>query len=72
MEMFPFGRKRRLKKSMVKSMQKVPVFCNCRMPEMGERMIECTTCKQWFHVACVNAFSSVLDSSDAWFCSSCL
>ena len=43
-------RKRRSKKSMVKSMQKVPLFCNCRMPEMGERMIECTTCKQWFHV----------------------
>ena len=30
------------------------------------------TCKQWFHVTCVNACSSVVDSSDAWFCSSCL
>ena len=44
MEMFPFARKRRSKKSMVKSIQTVPVFCNCRMPEMGECMIECTMC----------------------------
>ena len=32
MGMFPFGRKRRSKKSMVKSIQKVPLFCNCGMP----------------------------------------
>ena len=49
MKMFPFARERS-KKSMVKSPQKVPVLGNCRIPEIGECMIECTTCKQWFHV----------------------
>ena len=71
MQMFPLTRKRRLKKSMVKSVQRVPVFCNCRMPAMGECMIECSTCKEWYHVSCVNASSTVLDSSISWFCKSC-
>ena len=72
MEMFPVARKRRPKKSRVKSIQQVPVFCSCRMPEMGECMTECTNCKQWYHVFCVNACPTVLNSSASWFCKSCL
>jgi len=71
MELFPYIRQRRSKKTMVRSTQKVPVYCTCRMPEMGERMVECTTCKQWYHVACVNISVSVLDSSASWFCCRC-
>ena len=52
MEMFPFIRQRRSKKTTVRSIQKVLVYCTCRVPEMGEHMVECTTCKQRYHVAC--------------------
>ena len=71
MEMFPVVRQRRLRKKMIRSTQKVPVFCKCRMPVMGERMVECTTCKQWYHVSCVSVLPAVLDSSASWFCNSC-
>ena len=55
MRMFPVIRKRRVKKSAVKSTEQVPVYCKCRMPELpGERMIECTDCKEWYHLdSCV-------------------
>ena len=72
MGMFPVAQKRRPKKSRVKSIQQVPVFCSCRMPEIGECMIECTNCKQWYHVSCVNACTTVLNCSASWFCKSCL
>ena len=40
---FPLGRFR--------SIEKVPVFCLCRMPEIdGLPMIECGICQEWFHI----------------------
>ena len=51
MEMFPVSRKRRMKKSLVKSTEEIPVYCKCRMPELpGDHMIECTACKEWYHL----------------------
>ncbi len=29
------------------------IFCHCRMPELnGVKMIECTSCLEWYHVFC--------------------
>ena len=76
MEMFPVVRKRRVKKSSVKTVEQVPVYCKCRMPELpGERMIECSMCKDWYHMdTCVGGapLPSHLDSSLSWFCNKCL
>lgn len=32
----------------------------------------CSICEQWYHVSCVTASSTELDSSVFWFCKSCL
>ena len=40
---------------MVTSTQELPVCSMCMMvSEMGECMVECTTCKQGYPVTCVN------------------
>ena len=59
-QLFPVLRKRRVKKS------EVQVYRKCRMPELpGEQLIECTNCKEWYHLdACIDVASATcLDSS---------
>ena len=29
----------------------IEIFCSCRMPMEG-KMIECSECKEWYHLAC--------------------
>jgi len=75
MEMFPVSRKRRMKKSLVKSTEEIPVYCKCRMPELpGDHMIECTACKEWYHLdTCVFVSPSArVDKSAPWLCYRCL
>ena len=75
MKMFPVLRKRRVKKSAVKTTEEVQVYCKCRMPELpGEQLIECTNCKEWYHVdTCIDVPpTTCLDSSVPWFCHKCL
>ena len=77
MEMFPVNRKHRVKKSLVKSTEEIPVYCNCRMPELpGDHMIEfeCTACKEWYHLdICVFVSPSArVDKSAPWLCYRCL
>ena len=70
-KMFPFIRRRRSRKRMIRCTQEFQVYCTCRMPEMDECMVECTKCAQWYHVSCVNVPQAVLDSSTPWFCTKC-
>ena len=75
MKMFPVLRKRRVKKSAVKTTEEVQVYCKCRMPELpGEQLIKCTNCKEWYHVdTCIDVPpTTCLDSSVPWFCRKCL
>ena len=68
--MFPFIRERSRK---IKTKQKVDVYCICRMPEMGESMVECSSCAEWYHISCVNVPQTVLDNSSMpWYCKHCL
>ena len=49
----------------------VNVFCKCRLPEDG-RMIQCDSCKEWYHSHCVTVPESVWsDSNSVWHCASC-
>ncbi len=46
------------------------VHCDCRMPNMGDPMIQCSTCLKWFHLdLCVDIRDGNLKND--WFCKSC-
>ena len=31
----------------------VKVYCTCRLPDDGHKMVECYQCKEWYHTSCV-------------------
>ena len=51
--------------------EKVSVYCVCRLPEDGSRMVECGKCKEWFHMPCVKIPKSVINSRKPWNCGRC-
>ena len=66
---FP-ARKRKVSQETKKS-EAIKVYCSCRLPEGGERMIACDNCGEWYHENCLNNVidipSSVwTDSSYKW------
>jgi hypothetical protein len=68
--MFPYDKTRRANKKM-KNIQKMMVYCTCRLPEFGE-MIECSCCTEWFHVdLCVTVPSRAKARNIKWKCPSC-
>lgn len=56
----------------------VELFCICRYPDVDVTthfgdMACCTTCKQWFHAACMDIPKEVFKKKNLeWFCSFCL
>ena len=54
-----------------RQIERIKVFCTCRMPDSGREMVQCTTCKEWFHTDCVKVPKLVLCNDDAWHCKSC-
>ena len=70
--MFPVRQRSRM--VTVKAVQYIPIHCTCRMPSIdGIDMIECTACKDWFHVHCASPSTSVLNCTDLpWHCDICL
>ena len=76
MSMFPVKKIRRGTPT-VKTTEDVEVFCVCRMPDMrsdDDKWIECTKCKEWYHVdTCVKVSESVLQAvKEPWFCGNCV
>ena len=69
--MFPVRQTSR--KVTIKAAQCIPVHCTCRMPSVdGTSMIECSACKNWFHILCVSPSPSVLNCTDLpWYCEVC-
>ena len=69
--MFPVRQRSRM--VTVKAVQYIPIHCTCRMPSIdGIDMIECTACKDWFHVHCASPSTSVLNCTDLpWHCDIC-
>ena len=45
------------------------VYCKCRLPDDGTKMIQCDNCLEWYHVECMLDLNPQLD--DQWFCDSC-
>ena len=50
--------------------KKLLVHCVCRKPYDGEKMVECSTCKEWFHCSCMR-LSDTNVSELVWLCESC-
>ena len=64
---FPVKKQRVPKK--VTSMDTIPVYCNCRIPE-DDNMVQCSQYgNEWFHVPCADVPKAALDdSNEAWYC----
>ena len=55
------------------SVEKIPVYCVCRMPEItGQPMVECSKCKEWYHFVCQKVTTDSLIQSTDWYCSHCM
>ena len=50
--------------------KRIPVYCVCRQPYNGEKMIECSICKKWFHCSCMHV-SDMNISELVWVCKCC-
>ncbi|MES9880904.1 MAG: hypothetical protein ABW185_08490 [Sedimenticola sp.] len=44
----------------------IKVFCTCRLPVDGADMVQCITCKKWFHKKCISG-----DIQATWICAVC-
>lgn len=50
----------------------VPLYCVCRLPDnTQEQMVQCTACKDWFHVSCQRVPKAVIGTTKLWNCSCC-
>ena len=47
------------------------VYCSCRQPYSGDDMVECTSCKEWYHDTCEKVPSDVWSTRKDWICSKC-
>ena len=50
--------------------KKLSVYCSCRRPYNGEQMMECFSCKKWFHCSCMR-ISDTNISKLVWLCENC-
>ncbi|KAI9325913.1 hypothetical protein DFJ73DRAFT_867789 [Zopfochytrium polystomum] len=51
--------------------QGVRVYCVCRMPDNGKFMINCDTCKDWYHGSCVGMSEKKAQALDSYECDMC-
>ena len=49
----------------------VPVYCHCRQPDDGFTMIQCDSCKEWFHESCCQVDGKAIEDSDTYVCDVC-
>ena len=48
------------------------IYCYCRLPDNGEKMVCCDNCEpeEWFHVRCIDAKIST-NIQECWYCNKC-
>ena len=73
MEMFPYSKLRRATESSIKLAEGVPIYCECRMPELPDtKWIECCACKNWYHTdTCIHVSPAAFRSNAHWLCNNC-
>ena len=53
------------------SEDKIDLYCTFRMPEILP-MVQCSSCKEWYHVVCISVPQETIDSSSVeWACTNC-
>lgn len=67
----PFPAKLRRCVKSVRRMENIKVYCECRLPDNGEKMVQCFKCKEWFHTKCVRLSEMFLNSNQLWNCRNC-
>ena len=65
---FPVIKTRR-PKSKVSKVQTCIIYCVCRQADYGPELIQCNTCKKWFHLG--DCFKKPDNDYDDWFCTAC-
>ncbi len=56
----------------LRGIQKIDVYCICRLPDDGRKMIKCSSCNEWFHTDCVRAPRlAIKDKKHIWKCKDC-
>ena len=69
MKPFPSEQGRKPKPSETECLK---VYCTCRLPYHGSPMVECSNCKEWYHVSCIDIPRKYLvDCTLDWFCTTC-
>lgn len=80
-KLLPFpssGHHRRLGRQKIICVQRVDIFCICRLPwnsKENERgpLVQCSICKEWYHQLCMNIDQDVIDQPLIKYnCSACL
>ena len=66
---FPYVR---LRRTDTPHIQSIDVYCYCRCPDNGEKMIFCDGkgCGEWFHFDCTNTNTTVKKKTN-WYCNNC-
>jgi hypothetical protein len=65
---FPSKERRRKLSSNVLKTETFKIYCYCRLPDDGSKMVCCDKCEQWHHISCTDFDES---NSNAWFCKIC-
>lgn len=63
---FPIKKKRRF--SNPYKLDDCPIYCYCRLPDDGHKMIACDRCDEWYHLRCIE----IDKENDLWYCKKCL
>ena len=59
--LLPFpSRKTSRRKQEILFRERIHVYCTCRQPDDGRKMIQCTTCKCWYHCNCMKLSSKIV------------
>jgi len=53
-------------------LQRIKVYCTCRLPDTGDNMAQCSRCLEWFHQTCLkNEWEDDKPLPKLWYCPDC-